>query len=177
MPELIREARFFMIILDLFITAFSYLLVPVIFIIRGKKMARKQLWKISIINGCCVCFAFIVLRALLDVEGSSGAIALWMPIGYWIMSKKLLLSDVDSKVNSATNNVAMTKSEFISQAESTDVNIPISNPTNDKTFTPRNDVVSAIENIQTVRFCRKCGNKLIPNSAFCNKCGFKIDRF
>ena len=97
MPELIREARFFMIILviilDLFITAFSYLLVPVIFIIRGKKMARKQLWKISIINGCCVCFAFIILRAILEVKHSSWAVALYTPIGHWIMSKYLWLPD------------------------------------------------------------------------------------
>ena len=25
-----------------------------------------------------------------------------------------------------------------------------------------------------VLFCRKCGNKLMENSAFCNKCGTKI---
>lgn len=30
---------------------------------------------------------------------------------------------------------------------------------------------------KSVAFCRKCGNKLIPNSVFCNKCGFKIDKF
>ena len=27
---------------------------------------------------------------------------------------------------------------------------------------------------EKMRFCRKCGNELIPGSRFCNKCGFKI---
>ncbi len=38
--------------------------------------------------------------------------------------------------------------------------------------------LSANENTQraqSVRFCRKCGNKLISGSAFCNKCGSKIN--
>ena len=26
-----------------------------------------------------------------------------------------------------------------------------------------------------ISYCRKCGNRIIPNSVFCNKCGSKID--
>ena len=45
-----------------------------------------------------------------------------------------------------------------------------------KTYENSNDYGVMTQN-NTVLYCRKCGNKLIPNSVFCNKCGFKIDRF
>lgn len=157
---------FELILLNLIITVVAYLAVPAIFCLRGEKMTRQQINKISLINGCCVCFAFIVLRAVLEVKGGSGAVALWTPIGHWIMSKRLLISDDDSKSNVDKKNGANSNIERVNQNRKVNVDIQ---KTNSMSFKVRNS--------QEICFCRKCGNRLVADSMFCNKCGVKIDRF
>lgn len=157
---------FKIIIINLIITVVAYLTVPVVLCLIGNKMTKKQIKKIAVINGCCVCFAFIVFRLIMDIKGSSGAVAIWMPIGYWIMSKNLLVSNGDSDISHTNVDQSQTNTVSTNSVVSTHTYIP-------KTY--KGD--SPPKKIHTVLFCRKCGNKLILNSVFCNKCGFKIDKF
>ena len=163
---MLGKHMFKIVLINLIVTVVAYLTVPIIFCLCGKKMTRKQIRKISIINGCCVCFGFIVFRAIMDIKGSSGAVAIWMPIGYWIMSKNLLISNNDSDISHVDVDQSQTNTVSTNNAVHSHVYIP-------KIY----NCDSPPQKIHTVAFCRKCGNKLILNSVFCNKCGFKIDKF
>lgn len=91
-----RESESFMnwgeiilsLFLDLILTVFFYLLVPVIFCIRKKSMTKKQIKKVIIINGVCVCLFFGILAGRV-----TAAVFLWSWVGKKIMERVLLLED------------------------------------------------------------------------------------
>ena len=45
---------------------------------------------------------------------------------------------------------------------------------NKTTFTENTVEDSTQRSCATVRYCRKCGNKLLEDSQFCSKCGTKV---
>lgn len=79
------------IFLNTAITAFVYLFVPVILILRKRKYKQKKLKRIAIINGI-ICFVlFSVIQIELGGRGASaGAYALWTFVGYKLLNNCLL---------------------------------------------------------------------------------------
>ena len=76
------------LVLDLILTVFFYLLVPVIFCIRKKPMTQKQIKKVIIINGVCVCLLFVILSGRV-----TAAVFLWSWVAKKIMERVLLVDD------------------------------------------------------------------------------------
>lgn len=82
---------------DLFITAIAYLIVPIIFIVRGKPLTLSQIKKIVVINGICVWLIFTIIRIEQGIDGTSFAVVLWSYIAYLVMKKKCLRSESDNE--------------------------------------------------------------------------------
>ena len=78
------------LLLDLILTIFGYMLVPVIIIIRGKKYPLKKLKTIAIVNGLVVWFIFTIIIINAGGESANASVILYSLIGYWLMKKKCL---------------------------------------------------------------------------------------
>jgi ribosomal protein L40E len=76
------------LLLDLILTVFFYLLVPVIFCIRKKSMTQKQIKKVIIINAICVALICGIIAGKI-----TGAVFLWSWVGEKIMKRVLLIED------------------------------------------------------------------------------------
>ena len=159
MPTGLRESDAFMnwgeiiitLILDLILTVFFYLLVPVIFCIRKKSMTKKQIKKVIIINGVCVCLFFGIL-----VGRVTAAVFLWSWVGKKIMERVLLVDEEDEQTE---ENLSQSNAVNIPVTTQTETNLNIVQP-----FAPKNEI----------SFCRKCGTKLLKDSQYCRKCGTKV---
>lgn len=86
-----------LIITSIFITAFAYLLVPIIFCIRKKKRTDKQIKKIVVLNGICVWMIFAIININADVNRTSGAIFLWSAVAYFLMKKYCLRTPIEEE--------------------------------------------------------------------------------
>lgn len=85
------------LILDIIVTVFLYLLVPIICCIRHKPMTKKQIRRIIIANAIVVWLFFRILISALGGEPtSSAAVFLWSWVGHMIM-KRVLLRDTESE--------------------------------------------------------------------------------
>lgn len=193
------------LILDLILTVFFYLLVPVIFCIRKKSMTKKQIKKVVIINGVCVCLFFGILAGRV-----TAAVFLWSWVAKKIMERVLLVDDERDGLREDPNRLYECKScgyrnhdyfencpkcgnntkryAYINQ-ESTlknedkrveDITPVVEKPENNNINT--SNVVNSQITIDTapvvkneISFCRKCGTKLLEDSLFCSKCGTKIN--
>ena len=149
------------LVLDLILTVFFYLLVPVIFCIRKKPMTQKQIKKVVIINGICVCLLCGIIAGRV-----SGAVFLWSWVAKKIMERVLLTddeNDVLSEVEHVDESPTTTEQSFsdtnISQTVETKTSVADEQP---------------VATSNKVSFCRKCGNKLLADSLYCNKCGTKV---
>ena len=140
-----------MLILDIILTIFGYLLVPVIFCIRNKPMTKKQIKKVIIINAIVVWFVFqIIISASGGTPNANASVFIWSWVGKKIM-ERVLLKDEENR-----DTVVEEKHE--------------ETPNEEKTEAPQ-----TITNYQNKNaFCRKCGNQLLEDSTFCNKCGTKV---
>ena len=81
-------------LVNLILTAFGYLLLPVIFAIRGKKYSKKKLKRIALLN----CFIVWIIFSIIIIEsGGTGAGAsaiLYYFIGHAIMKKNCLEEEI-----------------------------------------------------------------------------------
>lgn len=190
--------------LDLILTVFFYLFVPVVFCIRKKPMTQKQIKKVIIINGVCVCLLCGIIAGRV-----TAAVFLWSWVGKKIMERVLLVDDERDGLREDPNRLYECKScgyrnhdyfdtcpecgnntkryAYINQ-ESTlnnqDKRVedipPVVEKTENSNINTSNFVNSQIT-IDTppvvkneISFCRKCGTKLLEDSLFCSKCGTKI---
>jgi len=89
------------LIIDLIITVFFYLFVPVCFCIRNKPLTKGKIKKIVIINGIVVWLILQIIAIVLnDGEPSkSFAVFLWSAVAHRILKKCCLKKDVDLKEN------------------------------------------------------------------------------
>ena len=106
---MIFEVSLIDIVLDLLIAAVSYLLVPIIVIISGKKYCLKKLKKINVINCGVIWLLFRVIEAGLGNEPTSGlSVFLWGGIGYSLLKKNCLTEETSAysplSVNDASND-------------------------------------------------------------------------
>lgn len=89
------------LVISIFITAFAYLIVPVIFCIIGYRSYRsysiKTIRKIVIINGACVWLIFQIIRLSAGDTGTSSAVFLWSAVAYWIMKKILVRKNTETE--------------------------------------------------------------------------------
>ncbi len=167
------------LVLDLILTVFFYLLVPIIFCIRKKPMTEKQIKKITIINGIVVWLVFSIIISSVD-EGISSVPAafLWSWIGKMIM-ERVLLEDEESK-----NRLYECKSCGYRNQEYFDACPQCGNHTkqyayiNDEKKQEISPNVSEIE-ISTneptsqgkCKYCSQCGGLINNKTKVCEGCG------
>jgi len=83
------------LIVNVLITIFAYLLIPMVIILLGKKYDEKRLKKINTINSVVVWLIFRIIEIVLSGTMTSGAaVFLWGPVGYWILKKRCLKENV-----------------------------------------------------------------------------------
>ncbi len=78
------------IILNVLITATSYLAVPILLCTMDKKFSHSTIKKIVTINGAVVCLIFIIIKATAGTVRPSAAVFLWSSVGYFILKKGCL---------------------------------------------------------------------------------------
>ena len=83
--------RFFDFLLGVYICACAYLVYPLSFVIRRKKLLLPQIYKIVISNGLIVWFIFEVIRYGFGLKGTLYPMMfLWSAVAYFILKKKCL---------------------------------------------------------------------------------------
>ncbi len=91
------------LLLDLVITVFFYLLVPVILCLRKTILTKKQIKKIVIINGAVVWFVFRIIILELNGEAEAGAaVILWSIVANWLLNKYCLEDENKTEVSKAS---------------------------------------------------------------------------
>ncbi|MBQ7045063.1 MAG: zinc-ribbon domain-containing protein [Clostridia bacterium] len=158
---------------DALITLLVYFLVPLIILISQKQFSKKTLRKIMIFNGIG---GFVLFTALYIALGSNEIANvfpafLWSSLGYSIL-KKTSCSDVDDK------DILKDDPNHITECLSCgyrDKNFFNSCPKCGKSakryiYLKEDTIIDTNQ----VKFCRKCGEKLIDNSQVCQKCGTEI---
>ena len=160
---------FLVLILDIALTAFGYLLVPTIYCLRKKPLTAKKIKRIIILNAICVCLIFLIIRLAAGGDASASvAVWLWSWVGHVMMKKHLLIEEKpeldaditpdevkeDSIDNLKPNNDNENKEESIAEITTT-----ISEETVTVNKTP------------SKCFCRKCGNEIDSTTKKCTGCG------
>lgn len=84
------------------LTAFAYLLVPMIIVVMGGKYPKKKLKRLVIINGIVVWLIFSFIAVSMDGTPRTGAVILWSYVGYWILKKKCLEEDTEDNTEEKT---------------------------------------------------------------------------
>ncbi len=166
------------IILDLILTVFFYLFVPVVFCIRNKPMTEKQIKKVIIINAISVWILIVVIISASGGEPqASGAVFLWSWVGKKIMERVLLREENDNvvvKEKKETKEVPKQSMHegvtHICYSDPNDISEKKSGLTYGNDIALQQNTTSSVK----ISYCRKCGNKLIEDSQFCNKCGTKV---
>ena len=87
------------IVLDLIVTVFLYLIVPIILCLSERKMTLPQIKKIAILNGAMVWLIITIVRVEQGGDGKSAAGLVWAFIAYWLMKKKCLHKENKLKQN------------------------------------------------------------------------------
>ena len=185
------------LLLDLAITVFFYLLVPVIFCLRKKSLAQKQIKTIVIINGIVVWLMFQILTLELTGESSSGvAVLLWSFVAYKLLRRYCLAKDMREKASPAEPYV-FDKNKTVEDSKSTEPEKIIEISLSPKGETPKKygnyniygaDVRFNPENSPSVQEKKYSGNKTTsteeeikaeaptPKSTrYCSLCGGAID--
>ena len=176
------------IILDLILTVFCYLLVPVIFCIRHKPMTKKQINRVIWINGAILWLLFRIISIAINGEPGTGAsVFLWSWVGKKIMERVLLKDEENAHSPKMTTDNAENKE--IEENPQMSLSLDNEKPKkygnwhiygNDIRLNNQNENSQVLESQASplskdkICFCRKCGNKLLEDSQFCNKCGTKV---
>ncbi len=151
---------------SLLITAIAYMAVPMIMMAsNGGKFPKKKANKIAIWNSVIVGILFLIIT--ISVEATAG----WTPtpafLYYWINRAIITEKSSKEKNNSENNeiqpsqevNATETKTEAIT-AERTDV---------------QSNESPKVEEIPSIRFCPKCGEKWGQGNKFCGHCGIPLN--
>ena len=139
------------IIFSLLITLVCYGAFPLIFsCTRSKSITKKRYYVLCYGVNMFVMIFFIIINQGLS---SGSPYVLWTSIFSWmgikILRNKELLADSLSSNNRVKDGSKTSREKNLLS-------------------------LSYIEKKPTISFCRKCGNKVSPDSVFCNKCGSKI---
>lgn len=87
-------------VLSFIITVCSYLFVPVVLILTGKKYSEKEIKRIVIINGIVWSILFFIIESAQgEAKPNIAPCVLWSSVAYAIMSKKCLKTDENEIVN------------------------------------------------------------------------------
>lgn len=106
------DGFFAVALIDLTTTLFAYLLIPIILVKSDTKMKLKTIRIIAIINGLVIWILFRIITPIfaeattdIDISVSNGvkSALLWSFVGYGIMKKRCLKSDVKKADISSTN--------------------------------------------------------------------------
>ena len=177
--------------MDLVITVFAYLLVPVILALSKRKYEKKKITRISIINCAVVWILFRILQIALGEEPSIGvAVFLWGAVGYSIMKKSCLITNTQSPI---PNSVSMSKNSSIQRPMAYEDEAPESysnhplhggdtvlknehqgNRVPPVEFVPQQNVqIPRISSTtkRTTKYCSRCGSIINPESKKCEGCG------
>lgn len=128
------------LILDLILTVFGYLLVPTIYCLRKKPLSAKKIKKIIIINAICVWLVFQIIRSAAGESGASAAVFLWSWVGHIMMKKHLLVEEESDPLKDDSTSEGVTNIN----AEQVRFCRKCGNPLNSGD-----------------KFCRKCGTEII----------------
>lgn len=147
------------IILGLLLTAVIYLAFPLIkMLINDGKFQKESAHKIALWNSMVLGLIFCVIAS-----ASSNGNVTWNAapavLYYWINRTILTRKDADEAVHvndKASSNTYPQGKPCVKQ----------------HIYFNKEQVVNAVE----VRFCRKCGERLIDDGAFCHKCGTKKEK-
>ena len=89
--------NFEVVIFNLILTFFCYMLVPTIIVGTGRILTKKQILKIVIINGAVVWFLFRIVTIALNYESGSGAaVFLWSSVAFYLLRKHCVETCDDS---------------------------------------------------------------------------------
>lgn len=97
------------LIINIFITAFAYLIVPVLYVLRGDYISKEKRRKIIFTNGLIV-FTFF---SIIHIESGSDDIAnvspaiLWSSIGWFMLTKKSSTPPIQEDIEATTNNTVV----------------------------------------------------------------------
>lgn len=151
--------NFTSIILGLLLTAVIYLAFPLIkLLINDGKFSKEEAHKIALWNSIVLGIIFCVLTSAIS-DGNVAWNAAPAVLYYWINCTILTKKDVDEAVQ--VNNKTFTNT-YTQSDPSVKQHINFN----------EEQIIDAVE----VRFCRKCGEKLIGGGAFCHKCGTKREK-
>ena len=132
---------FGVLLLDLIITVFFYLLVPIIFCLHRKPLTAAQIKKIVIINGVVVW----LLCSIISEEFDKWAPAvLWSGFAHWLLKRNCLIDGETEEPSGADENNSPQEEQTI------------------RSETPPK---------KAERFCSKCGGLIDANTKQCTKCG------
>ena len=144
------------IILGVLLTAVIYLAFPLIkLLINDGKFPKEKAHKIALWNSIVVGLIFLVITSAISNGNVTWHVAPAV-LYYWINRTILTRKDADEAVH--VNDKASSNS--YSQGDPC---------VKQHIYYNKEQVVNAVE----VRFCRKCGERLIDDGAFCHKCGAK----
>lgn len=173
--SLMNRYNFGNIILSLIITISIYSLPIIIYryAIREYAVEPRKAKRITIIYGIV---AFIIMTLLvLAVNGdgaANGAIILWSYINYRILTSGKKRSDVEAA--SALIDCSATQIEDGADKPNDDLNIQDAKYENNAFKNENTEYQEKSDSLPRPTYCRKCGNKLQPDSLFCDKCGTEI---
>lgn len=147
------------IIFSLLLTALAYLVFPLLkLFINGGKFPKEKAHKIALWNSIVLGLIFLVITS-----ASSNGNVTWNAapavLYYWINRAILTKKDTDEAVR--INDKAFSN------------NYPQGDPRAKQHISlNREQTVDTYE----IKFCRKCGERLIDDGAFCHKCGTKKEK-
>ena len=172
----------FILILDLALTVFGYLLVPTIYCLRKKPLTAKKIKKIIILNAICVWLVFQIIRLAAGGDARvSAAVWLWSIVGHFMMKKRLLIKEepeLDTNITPAEDTTPSISIQSCNDEENKE--IPETNDENlanltalqiDTTPMDTTDTISTEEVIPLKRFCSKCGKEIDLKTKKCTGCG------
>ncbi len=116
------------------------------FAIRKATLNKKQAIITTVVCGFVMyLLMWLIVHSITDSGANFTACSIWSFVNYYILTKEFTNTSTEKNFKS---------SEY--------KNIAQNNSNQTKTA-------------YRIRFCRKCGNKIVENSNFCNACGSKID--
>ncbi len=156
-------------LISLVITAFAYLIVPIIISKSDKKYSKKTLWKIVGINAACVFTFFFILRLALggEVSLNPSPAMLWSGIGFYILKRT---SDIDSDYDDESTLIRCKSCGYIGSYAH---ECPQCGRYEKEYVTQEEIQVQAKSN---GTYCKTCGKELRENDSFCDECGTKVFR-
>lgn len=179
------------LLVSLLLTAVAYMAFPLIRLaVNHGKFEKKRAKKIALWNSIVVGAFFCIVTI-----GASDGGTTWnaAPAVMYYFINRALLTDKDAPeystpptktpVPAVNKTTATTPAPVVAHSLSTANDKPVTPARNDvygrefrvvKPETPQVTNSTPAPVVKPILFCRKCGNKLMENSAFCNKCGTKI---